>query len=165
MLRAITVDDELPNHILIKKNLEADGLVDVVAQFSDPLQFLDKLVAIQPDVAFVDIEMPVMNGLELAERVLFLCPNTQIVFVTAFSQYAVSAFHVNAIDYLLKPIVGQDIKRVVQKLLHNRGLIRAAALTQGLNLSGVCRIQTLCSFDVFVVLSKQPIQWLTSKVE
>jgi two-component SAPR family response regulator len=165
MLRVISVDDELSNHILLKKSLEEDGLVQVVAQFSDPLTLLEKVVDIHPDVAFVDIEMPVMNGLELAERILFLCPNTQIVFVTAFSQYAVNAFHVNAIDYLLKPIDGQDIKRVIQKLLNNRKLVRAAALNQDIDLSEVCRINTLGSFDVYGIQSKQPIQWLTSKVE
>lgn len=165
MLRAITVDDELPNHILLKKCLEGDGLVDVIAQFSDPLQLLNQIESLQPDVAFVDIEMPVMNGLELAEKIVCLCPYTHVVFVTAYSQYAVEAFRVNALDYLLKPIEGQEIKRVILKLSDGRQRQRDVAAARGLEGSKSCRIHTLGGFDVYGIQSRKPIQWLTCKVE
>ncbi len=165
MLRAITVDDESSNHVLLKRSIEKERVVEVVAQFTDPLSLLEQVTAIKPEVVFVDIEMPVMNGLEMAEKVLSLCPETQIVFVTAYSQYAIEAFRVNALDYLLKPIDDQEMKRVISKLInsieqktqpHSEGV--SVAVPQ-------CRIHTLGGFEVYGSQSRQPVQWLTAKVE
>lgn len=165
MLNVITVDDELLNLTLLKKFLEEEGQVQVVAQFSDPLHLLDQAATINPDVAFVDIEMPVMNGLELAEKLLDLCPDTQVIFVTAYSQYAIEAFHVNALDYLLKPIEAQEIKRVIQKIANTRSRQMTIDASQEPVCDQGCRIHTLGCFDVFSAHSKKPIRWLTSKVE
>jgi len=165
VLRAITVDDEFSNQILLKRFVEKESLVEVVAQFTEPLSLLEQVEAIQPDVAFVDIEMPVMNGLELAEKLLPLCPDTHIVFVTAYSQYAIEAFRVNALDYLLKPIDAEEMKRVLHKLMssmdpkpHVQPLDIPILIPQ-------CRIQTLGDFEVHGTHSKPPVQWLTAKVE
>ncbi len=169
MMYAITVDDEHPNHFLLKKFLEEKKHITVLEQFSNPLNVLEKAAILQPDVAFIDIEMPEINGLELAERLQYICPSIQIVFVTAFSHYAVDAFHINAIDYLLKPIEKSEISRVIKKLQSNREQQRIVdGVLEGL-LEGVivepCRINTLGCFNVYGPHSKMPIQWMTSKVE
>lgn len=165
MLYAITVDDEFPNHFLLKKFLEEKKQMKVLEQFSNPLSVLEKAALLQPDVAFIDIEMPEINGLELAERLQHICPSIQIVFVTAFSHYAVDAFHVNAIDYLLKPIEKSEIKRVLKKLQSNKEQRRIVDGALENVIVEPCRINTLGCFDVFGPHSKMPIQWMTSKVE
>ncbi len=165
MLRAITVDDELPNHILLKRFLEEEKQVKVVEQFTNPLDVLEKSEQLQPDVAFIDIEMPEINGLELAERLQVICPSIQIVFVTAFSHYAVEAFHVNAIDYLLKPIEKTEIDRVLNKLQNNKEQQKIVESVLEEATIETCRIHTLGCFDVYGAQSKLPIQWMTSKVE
>lgn len=165
MLRAITVDDELPNHILLKRFLEENKEVKVVEQFTNPLTVLEQAELLQPDVAFIDIEMPEINGLELAERLQLICPSIQIVFVTAFSHYAVEAFHVNAIDYLLKPIEKPEINRVINKLQNNKEQQRIIESVLEEVVIETCRINTLGCFDVYGAHSKFPIQWMTSKVE
>lgn len=122
MLRAITVDDELQNLLLLKRFVEETGQAEVVAQFTDPLSLLEKVGEINPDVIFMDIEMPVMSGLELAEKVVPICKDVQIVFVTAYSHYAIDAFRVNAVDYLLKPIDPKEMNRVIHKLIDSSPL-------------------------------------------
>lgn len=89
LLRAVTVDDELPNHSLFKRLIEEEGHVEVVGQFTDPLSFIEQAAEIKPDVVFLDIEMPAMSGLEVAERLISICPDAQTVVVTAYSQYAI----------------------------------------------------------------------------
>src|SRR5690554_3694966 len=62
-----------------------------------------KSLLLNTDLIFLDVEMPGMNGLELAEKILEVNPKVEIVFVTAFNQYAVQAFELNALDYIVKP--------------------------------------------------------------
>lgn len=165
MLRAITVDDEFSNHLLLKRLVEEGGQVEVVAQFTNPLSLLEQVDEIKPDVAFVDIEMPVMSGLELVERVLSICPDLEIVFVTAFSHYAVEAFHVNALDYLLKPVDSQEVERVIEKLIKTMTLKATPIAIEVSAPVEACRILCLGEFEVYGTVSGRPVQWLTSKVE
>lgn len=77
---------------------------DIIGAFRNPYYALEAAHKETPDLAFLDIEMPEMSGFELAERLLELHPSMQIVFVTAYQDFAVKAFEVNALDYLLKPV-------------------------------------------------------------
>lgn len=160
MLRAITVDDELSNHVLLKRFIEKSGQLKVIAQFIDPLTLMDEIEVIKPDVIFLDIEMPVMSGLEVAEKLIPICPGVKIVFVTAYSQYAVEAFRVNALDYLLKPIDPSEMKRVTQKLLENVQTSTEPVIDQNIS-----RINCLGDFAVYGTKSVREVQWVTSKVE
>lgn len=117
MLRAITVDDEFHNLLLLKRCVEKSGQIVVTDQFTDPLSLLDRVREIHPDIIFMDIEMPVMNGFDLAEEVTRIWSDTRIVFVTAYDHYARNGVPDNAVDFLLKPIDPQDMKRVIVKLM------------------------------------------------
>lgn len=165
MLRAVTVDDELPNHLLLMRFIEAEGHVNVVGQYTDPLTLLAEVAALNPDVAFVDIEMPVMSGLELAEELVSLCPDIEVVFVSAFSQYAIEAFHVNALDYLLKPVDSQEMKRVIEKLQKIILLKDHPSAEAPSEQENPCRILCLGEFEVYGAGSGRKVQWLTVKVE
>jgi two-component system LytT family response regulator len=87
--------------------------VQVVGECTDSNEGLTQIIALQPDVVFLDIEMPFMNGFQLLEKVTNI--NFSLIFVTAYDKFAVKAFRFSALDYLLKPIDGKDLKAAVEK--------------------------------------------------
>jgi two-component system LytT family response regulator len=165
VLRAITVDDEFHNHLIFKKMIEETGQIKVVAQFIDYRKVLEQIGDIKPDVVFMDIEMPGMNGLELAECLSVMDKDLQIVFVTAYRQYAIEAFRVNAIDYLLKPIDPYEINRVVNKLRESTKINAPFSIDLEAVTNNQYMIRCLGEFEVYGNESKRMVHWLTSKVE
>ncbi len=129
------------------ETLLRDALVDLLAEVWPQLQVLaacddggsalEAIAAHQPDVAFLDIRMPGLSGLEVAAALAEASPRTQIVFVTAYDQYAIDAFERGAVDYLLKPVTRERLVGTVRRLTTRvaRGPADAdalAALLQGL---------------------------------
>ena len=119
MLKAIIIDDEPDCVKLLALQLKMYcQKVEVVAECTSSEAGLLQIKAMQPDLVFLDIEMPVMNGFQLLEKIGAI--NFSLVFVTAYDQFAVKAFRFNAIDYLLKPIDGKDLKVAVEKALQQK---------------------------------------------
>jgi two-component system LytT family response regulator len=123
-LRAYLVDDETLALKRLTRLLEATGRVTLVGSQDDPRAALELLQHNPVDVLFLDIEMPELNGFELAAR---LERQPLIVFTTAFDRYALRAFEVNSIDYLLKPIEPAQLDRALTKLERLRGSGNQAA--------------------------------------
>jgi two-component system LytT family response regulator len=115
MIRAIIVDDELAAIGNMADLLVAAGSVQIVGEFMNPLEALEALKDLQPDIAFLDIEMPGIHGMELANRMLDVSGRMKIVFVTAYSEYAIEAFELNATDYLLKPVSLHRLKLTLER--------------------------------------------------
>lgn len=106
-LRVFIVDDEAPARNRLRELLQdcSDQLaLDVVGEASNGQEALDKLVEVQADVVLMDIRMPQMDGIELAQHLQKLPTPPVIIFTTAYDAYAIKAFELRAIDYLLKPI-------------------------------------------------------------
>jgi two-component system, LytTR family, response regulator len=103
-IRVALVDDEQPFIDELSYLLGKYPDIEIVAAFTNPLTALESIENIKPDVVFLDIDMPYMNGLELALRIQEQCPGIIIVFVTAYSQYALDSFKAYPLDYLLKPV-------------------------------------------------------------
>lgn len=125
-LKALIVDDEPLARQELQYLLEAAGEVDVLAQGSNGLEAVDLIREHRPDVIFLDVRMPGLDGFAVLRKVLALDRKArlpEVVFATAFDQYAVKAFEVNAVDYLLKPF---DQKRVVRTLDKVRARLQAA---------------------------------------
>ena len=113
-LKTIIVDDEPDSINLLKFQLKKHfPHVQVTATFTDPRQAIEEIELAKPDILFLDIEMPVMNGFELLEKIMHL--NLNVVFVTAYNQFAIKAFRFNALDYLLKPVEINSLKEVIEK--------------------------------------------------
>jgi two-component system LytT family response regulator len=121
-LRAYLVDDELLALKRLRRLLHADGRVEVVGATTDPATALEFLRAEAVDVLFLDIRMPGLNGFELLAQ---LPAQPMVVFTTAYDEYALRAFEVNSIDYLLKPVESQQLERALQKLTRLRDTGRA----------------------------------------
>lgn len=105
MIRAFVVDDESFSIERLTVMLSRFGDVEMIGSESVPAKALDRIVAAAADVLFLDIEMPGLNGLELARKVIERSPAPPcIVFVTAYTEFAVGAFETGAIDFLVKPV-------------------------------------------------------------
>lgn len=104
MYRIIVVDDEILALKRFEHIVQKENRVKLIETFSDGLAALDFIKENTIDIAFLDIEMPEINGLELANRMLEIDPYINIMFVTAYDQYALEAFKAHAIGYLLKPL-------------------------------------------------------------
>jgi DNA-binding LytR/AlgR family response regulator len=119
MPRALIADDEdLPRDELRRMLAERWPELDIVAVCEHGLDALDALQSLKPDVAFLDIRMPGLTGLDVAHASDGHC---QIVFTTAYDQYAIDAFGAGALDYLLKPIVGDRLDRAIARLRERLG--------------------------------------------
>jgi two-component system LytT family response regulator len=112
-MKVYLVDDEPLAADRLRRLLEKTNRVDVVGQSNDPAEAIAQIRHLRPDVLFLDIEMPGMSGFELLNKLGD--PQPLIVFTTAFDQYALDAFKVNSIDYLLKPIGAHQLDRALNK--------------------------------------------------
>jgi two-component system LytT family response regulator len=114
-MKVMLVDDESAALQVLSSMLSIYEDIEILGSYTNPLDALEASRKAKPDVVFLDIEMGTVNGLETAE--LFSGQGEpEIVFITAYSQYAVEAFEVNAMDYLLKPIQERRLHRTVQRL-------------------------------------------------
>ncbi|MDO3410032.1 response regulator [Saccharibacillus sp. CPCC 101409] len=115
-MRAILIDDEKPALAHLERLLRANGRIEPAALCTSAKEGIEYLSRERVDVVFLDIGMPEMNGLEAAEHIQQLDPRISIVFVTAYSDYAVEAFDLQAIDYLLKPIGASRLEKAIGRL-------------------------------------------------
>jgi two-component system LytT family response regulator len=113
MMRAYVVDDERLAIQRLTRMLEATGRMEVIGSATDPERALAFLQAHAVDVVFLDIQMPGLTGFELLER---LDRDPLVIFTTAYDHYAIDAFSVNSVDYLLKPIEQERLDRAIRKL-------------------------------------------------
>lgn len=113
MIRTILIDDEALARDVVKHYLKDYPNIEIVAECSDGFEGLKAIALHKPDFVFLDIQMPKISGfemLELAEK------HPAVIFTTAFDEYAIKAFEVNAVDYLLKPIEKSRFDQAMQKL-------------------------------------------------
>jgi two-component system, LytTR family, response regulator AlgR len=118
-LRLMIVDDEVPARVRLRNLLDdlAPTLpTEVVVEAGDGVEALEKLVSATVDVALIDIRMPRMDGVELARQLGRLQPAPVVIFVTAYEQYAVTAFDLSALDYLLKPVRAERLGEALRKV-------------------------------------------------
>ncbi len=116
-MRAMLIDDEKPALMHLERLLRADGRIEPAALCMSAREGIERLAQEPVDAVFLDIGMPEMNGLEAAEHIQQTYSGIAIVFVTAYSEYAVEAFDLQAIDYLLKPIGAPRLRRAIDRLI------------------------------------------------
>ncbi len=115
-IRTILVDDEEMALVNLKYALSEYHDIRIIGQFTDPYEAIEQIGALRPDAVLLDIDMPGMNGLETAMEIKKGFPMVNIVFITAYNQYALSAFEVNAIDYVLKPVSSKRLRNAIIRL-------------------------------------------------
>lgn len=117
-IKAIIIDDEKLARELIRNYLSEHTSVELLAECSDGFQGLKTIQELKPDLVFLDVQMPKLNGFEMLE----LIENPPvIIFTTAYNEYAIKAFEMNAVDYLLKPFSRERFAKAVEKALGKAG--------------------------------------------
>ncbi|MBS4192106.1 response regulator transcription factor [Bacillus sp. FJAT-49705] len=124
IIKALIVDDERYSRDELKHLLKSYPFIQIVGEAESGDASIMKTIQLQPDVVFLDVEMPKMNGMEAAKLLMELRKNPLIIFTTAFPQFAAEAFRYEAIDYLLKPydeeLLHETIHRIEKKLQSHR---------------------------------------------
>ena len=156
MIQTIVVDDEWYSLIEICDLAEKTGIMSVEGRFQNGADALREAERIHPQAAFIDIEMPEMDGLTLAEKLLETDPDIKIVFITGWSEYAVSAFELNALDYIMKPVNKVRFDKMVKHLQYELSAQKP---------DGTAALTIRC-FEKFEALGNgMPIVWRRAKAE
>ncbi len=112
-IKAILVDDERLARKELAKMLQSYKNIEIIDEAENAEEALDKIESLKPDLVFLDINMPEKNGFDLVEELIYL---PEIIFVTAYDEFAIKAFEVNALDYLLKPVESERLNEAVNKV-------------------------------------------------
>lgn len=159
IMKAILIDDERPAlrglEVLLKNYTD----VEIAGMFTDPFEGLEKAGILLPDVIFLDINIPQLSGIDIASAILDKAPNANIVFVTAYDQYAIQAFELHALDYLLKPV---DVERLAKTIER----VRKKSITEKSvgNMQKILTIRCFGRFDIGFE-SYSPIKWRAEKTK
>jgi two-component system, LytTR family, response regulator len=132
MIHAVVADDEVLARQKLRQLLRDDRDIEIVGESSTALETIELVRAANPELLFLDIHMPGMDGFDvmgaLAERKDVCLP--RVIFTTAFDQYALRAFEVNAVDYLLKPFTAERLRAAVQRV-REQTAARSSELSNG----------------------------------
>ena len=112
-IRAVIVDDEELARGVLREFLSAHPEVEIVAECADGFQAVKAVTELQPDLLFLDVQMPKLTGFEVLE---LIGTDRAIVFVTAYDEYALQAFDIHAVDYLLKPFAAERFETALQRV-------------------------------------------------
>ena len=129
--------------------------LEIVAECEDGASALEAIAEHRPDVAFLDIRMPGLTGLDVAAASAEASPATQIVFVTAYDQYAIDAFERGAIDYLLKPIAADRLAATVQR-------VQARAASGHVDAAALATLVGRLAARMPAVHNEPPLSWITA---
>jgi DNA-binding LytR/AlgR family response regulator len=149
----VAEDESLLRQALVDQLRGAWPELQIVAECEDGASAVEALAEHTPDIAFLDIRMPGLTGLEVATAAAQASPRTQIVFVTAYDQYAIDAFERGAIDYLLKPVKPERLAATVQRLQARNGNPDAATLAALIERLGAAAR----AHD-----AREPLTWITA---
>src|SRR6202051_1270624 len=129
MKRALIIDDEPLARMVVKEYLQAYDQIEVMQECNDGFEGLKAIQQHQPDLIFLDVQMPKINGFEMLELVEI---PPSVIFTTAFDEYAIKAFETHAVDYLLKPFSKERFKKAVEKFLAQTPAPQPAKQTENL---------------------------------
>ncbi|MBO9732057.1 MAG: LytTR family transcriptional regulator DNA-binding domain-containing protein [Chitinophaga sp.] len=113
MRKILIIDDEQDARSLIREYLEAFSAFEIIGECENGFDAIKKINQLEPDIVFLDIKMPGLSGFQVVQQLIHM---PQVIFTTAYDQYALKAFEANAIDYLLKPYTADRFGRAMQKV-------------------------------------------------
>lgn len=116
-MKVIIVDDEKAMHLIMKRMLGKIKEVQIVGSFQETASAFSFVISNEVDLIFVDINMPRENGLDFVKRLREYGSHAKTVFVTSHKEYALTAFHVYAYDYMVKPILEERLRETIQRVL------------------------------------------------
>ena len=114
MIRTIIIEDEPVSREMLTLMLQRyKDDIEIIDTCSNPTDGIESIAKHQPDLIFLDIQMPKMNGFDMLKKIPVI--NFEVIFTTAFDQYAINAIRISALDYLLKPVDDEDLALAIEK--------------------------------------------------
>ncbi|MFJ9501185.1 response regulator [Brevibacillus centrosporus] len=159
-LRVVLIDDERLAIQYMEKILDGIEGIEIVGRYQDSVKALHDIQSLRPDVVFLDVEMPERDGIETAEEISLLLPDTDIVFVTAYQEYAVKAFELDALDYVLKPVQRERLQKTLKRLQKEKEWMAEEKRES----SPQAKIHCFQSLQI-EVSGLQTIRWRTAKAQ
>lgn len=154
-MRAVLIDDDFHSlHMLA--NLLDKCNVDIIATFASPFDGYNYIVREKPDVVFLEVDLPDIDGLELGIAIHKSLPLVSIVYVTSYSQYSLKAYEAHPIDYILKPIDEERLKKTIE-------FIKRSLRARGREQESKLKIKCFGRFEVFN--DKKPVKFTTAKAQ
>jgi two-component system LytT family response regulator len=154
MLKAFIIDDDMPSIKILEYFLKEYDIVEIAGCFTDPLTALEQFKEKMPQLVFLDINMHQLNGMDTALRIIEMNPDTDIIFTTAYDNFAVDAFEINAADYIVKPIIKARFDKSMERIIKKT---QNAPVT-----NGKLYIRCFGKFSIYWQ-NKEPIKWRTEK--
>jgi DNA-binding LytR/AlgR family response regulator len=114
LLRVVLVDDE--RCVLEELEFLLQGKVDIIGKFNNSIAAVENIADLAPDAVLLDVEMPGLSGLEAASEILAILPEVAVMFITSYGHYAVDAFELNAVDYLVKPVQADRLNKALERI-------------------------------------------------
>lgn len=114
-LRSLLIDDELNARTRLRQLLQHEERILIVGEAKDGLEAAAEIERLQPDLIFLDIQMPGLDGFEMLQALPASLPKPLVIFVTGFHEHALAAFNANAVAYLLKPIEIERLRETVKR--------------------------------------------------
>lgn len=143
----------------MKRMVEQNGQLELIGAYTNVNEALEEIIRLLPDVVFADVEMPAVNGMELAEKIKSQDESIQVVFVTAHEKYALQAFRVNAVNYILKPITEEELSITVNRLVKGYESRMHSRMQENRK-----RITAFGGLEVYGDRANEPVRWPTAKV-
>ncbi|KEQ26874.1 response regulator [Paenibacillus tyrfis] len=165
MIRIILADDEALGLFSLQKQLEKLNGCVIVGAYQNGAEAVEAVLREKPEAVFLDIDMPELSGLEAAEIIMSHLPETEIIFATAYEEYALKAFELAAIDYLLKPVSTQRLAKTLARLSQAK-----AAKIEPDHPAGPSRTKEQVTIRCFQTLEVDtgesgPVHWRTNKAQ
>jgi two-component system LytT family response regulator len=129
MIKALIIDDEPLARMIVKEYLQKHKEIELLQECNDGFEGLKAIQQYQPDLIFLDIQMPKINGFEMLE---LIDQPPAVIFTTAFDEYAIKAFESHAVDYLLKPFSQERFDKAVQKMVEQRNISPVSKINEPL---------------------------------
>ncbi|MBE8712088.1 LytR/AlgR family response regulator transcription factor [Sphingobacterium hungaricum] len=174
MLKAVLLDDELKGSKLLNQKLAFfEDELQVIAIFNQPAKALEEIAQLKPDVLFLDVEMPEINGFQFLERLGTF--DFEVIFTTAYDSYTLDALRISAVDYLLKPIDEEELETAIQRLkkrvkektqvkslgkekpTNNRLALPTVEGIYLVDKSNIIRVEAMSNYSVFIVSERKKI--------
>lgn len=160
-MKAVIIDDEYYAIEGLKHELYQFQEIDIVRMYNNGEDFIKDYMNVKPDLVFLDIEMPILNGFDVLVRLSEVQSGEfpKIVFVTAYQEYAIQAFEVNALDYIVKPVTHERLEKTIQRILPEFEKEKPKAFGENL------QIHTFGHFGIYSEGIEIPLEWRSKKAE
>lgn len=160
MISVILIDDEMPALKELKYLLSSYSDIHIAGMYLNPVEAMAQIEESCPDAVFLDIDMPQINGMEIATKIQNINIATEIIFVTAHQEYAIQAFEIQALDYILKPMATERFHKAIVRLIDKIKYKNTQMKTKD-----TIWVQCFGKFQVVNNMKGETLKWRTNKAK